>query len=1657
MNYYKSLTHKLNSLYHTRYRGRINRLARRTGNTLKAGMMSIGLFGFVIGTPGAALAANLPTGAQVVSGNVNINQLSNDAMRIVQGSQSAIVNWQSFDIGHGALVDVVQPNVDAAMLSRVIGNNLSEIHGSLNANGQIFLINPNGILFGENAQVNVYSLIASTMDIADSDFLTGNIHFTGDSEASVINLGTINSESFTALIAGDVQNLGEIITPGGDAALLAGDAVIEVGEAAGGKITMDLSGLLGGSASNSGSIDASSADSTGGSVAIVGESVSNAGLIDASGATGGGEVLIGGDFQGKNENLSNAQNTVVSGSISADALENGDGGSVIVWSDGDTTFEGSISAKGGLISGDGGFVETSGKNIVLSGTVSTSSPNGQTGTYLIDPDDIEINTAANGNTLSGYSLITSETIDTSLDSNNLVISTATETGDGVTTDGGDLVVKGPVTDTSGNKLTLIATDQIRTTSTGTINLTGDLELQAGNGGISVGKEITTGGTLTTNSVGSQSFTKNLTANALNLTTTADGSGVDITKYQGGTVTADLENGGLDLETTSGNIIVDSIDVSPSSGSVSADVTLTSAGNITDSTTGTDSGANITASTITMVAATGIGATSTADIDTAATTLVLSTTTSGDIYVQDIDAVSIGATSTSSDGDVVISNATGDLTVTSAVTADGSGDITLNSAGSLIVNNVLTSTSGDLTLTGATGVTHNAAGDLSTGGAGTITVTASANDVTMVDGTVYTAGGGLVTVTAADEVLLSKVTNPLGAVTITATAGDISDETAAEGTSNENISGTTVTLSSATGIGASVAANDIDTAATTLASSVTGTGGIYITETDGVALGTTSTSNGAIELSSGGAVTTSGDITAAGGSLSITGVGTTNSNTITGDANGITLDAGTGTLTNSAGTISNGSTAGAINLLADTDIVLAGGTVTGGSGVVTLKDSGDSTTFALEGGTGTIQIADADLDTISTTGSIAIGDSATGAIEVGGALTLGTKNLTLVSSAGITLSNTIAAGAVTITNAGTLSVAAGGDLSLSDFFTQNGAGAVSTAGDITTTSDNISFATAVTLTGDVALDSDGGNISFASTIDGGQALSLDAGGGTIDFGDSVGTGNDLTSLVTTGTTGTINLDQDITTTGIQTYTGPVSLSNDPTLTSSANGLISFSSTVNGASSLSVSSGNGGLTFGSTVGDTTPLNSISTSGTTGTITLTGDVETTGTQTYIGPVSLVADSTLTTVDSLLTFSSTVDGGQALDITTGTGGVTFSGIVGSTPLTSLGTTNTTGTITIGNNITTSGTQIYNGPVVFNSFITLSTTGTTDTDDITFANTVTASTDSLDINVASLGDVTFGDGSGTDTVSGINALTTNANVITVNTPVSASSITFEGANASGDQLTVATGGSLSATGLITIGAANDTTEIENINLSGNITADSDTSGAEDLSFLSNTPGGVTVTFDTSGVALNSGTGQIIGANSIFAAGGNSPSFLSDGGVSWNSLTASGGTLTLAPVTASTAINVAGSGGYAISDSTLDGIANEFTKVTIGNSSAGSVTIGAGEALSLSKDWDLEIIGGASGSFVLGSANSVTLGSSQALILDSASVNITQTNELLGGGELLVKGSGDVTLTNASNNISRLAASNSGNLSYTDANDILVGTVDSVSDISVSGTVTLTA
>ena len=154
-----------------------------------------------------------------------------------------------------------------------------------------------------------------------------------------------------------------------------------------------LTGYAAGTAIASGIIDVSSATSKGGEINVLGDRV---GLVsanlNASGAIGGGTVLIGGDFQGKGK-VPNDQYTFISqdSTIRADALSRGNGGKVIIWSDRATTYLGSVSAQGGLVSGNGGFVEVSGKeNLMFRGKVNTTALNGVAGMLLLDPTDIDI-------------------------------------------------------------------------------------------------------------------------------------------------------------------------------------------------------------------------------------------------------------------------------------------------------------------------------------------------------------------------------------------------------------------------------------------------------------------------------------------------------------------------------------------------------------------------------------------------------------------------------------------------------------------------------------------------------------------------------------------------------------------------------------------------------------------------------------------------------------------------------------------------------------------------------------------------------------------------------------------------------------------------------------------------------------------------------------------------------------------------------------------------------------------------------------------------------------------------------------------------------------------------------------------------------------------
>ena len=120
--------------------------------------------------------------------NVNINTTN-----INQSSNKAIINWQDFSIKSNETVNFNQPNSNSITLNRVIGNEKSIIDGALNANGQVWLINSNGVLFGKNAKVNTAGIVASTKDISNEDFNNGNYNFKGNSTASIVNEGEIKS------------------------------------------------------------------------------------------------------------------------------------------------------------------------------------------------------------------------------------------------------------------------------------------------------------------------------------------------------------------------------------------------------------------------------------------------------------------------------------------------------------------------------------------------------------------------------------------------------------------------------------------------------------------------------------------------------------------------------------------------------------------------------------------------------------------------------------------------------------------------------------------------------------------------------------------------------------------------------------------------------------------------------------------------------------------------------------------------------------------------------------------------------------------------------------------------------------------------------------------------------------------------------------------------------------------------------------------------------------------------------------------------------------------------------------------------------------------------------------------------------------------------
>ncbi|HEV2501721.1 MAG TPA: YDG domain-containing protein [Mesorhizobium sp.] len=275
---------------------RRNRLAagtRMEGGAAASTLAAL-LSSTVLVSPALAQEA-LPTGGQVVSGSATIGA-NGGAMTINQSSDRMIANWQSFSIGAGNSVTFNQPGATSTALNRVTGQDPSQILGNLTANGQVFLINPNGVAVGKTGRVQTGAFVASTLGISNEKFLAGHYNFTGTG-GSIVNEGDIAGGT-VALIAPSVSNAGTI---SGNTALAGGtDVLLDFN--GDGLLSVEVKGsTMETLVENKGVIKASKGvailTAKGASAAMKGV-VNNTGTIEANSiGTRDGRILLLGDMQ----------------------------------------------------------------------------------------------------------------------------------------------------------------------------------------------------------------------------------------------------------------------------------------------------------------------------------------------------------------------------------------------------------------------------------------------------------------------------------------------------------------------------------------------------------------------------------------------------------------------------------------------------------------------------------------------------------------------------------------------------------------------------------------------------------------------------------------------------------------------------------------------------------------------------------------------------------------------------------------------------------------------------------------------------------------------------------------------------------------------------------------------------------------------------------------------------------------------------------------------------------------------------------------------------------------------------------------------------------------------------------------------------------------
>ncbi len=1681
------------------------------------------------------LVQAMPKDGKVIAGGADIVQSTPNRLDINQRSANAVIDWRSFSIDVDEHTHFRQPSASSMTLNRVRGDSYSNLLGKLTANGRVMLLNPNGILFGKTAVVDVAGLVATTIDIRNEDFMAGRFNFAINHNpgGTVVNRGRITAAEggLVALVAPGVENSGVIRARLGRVALASGNAFtfdlhgdslirLRVDDRVAERLTAPDGAPLAALVDNSGTINADGGavwlaasaakdvvdrvinmdgivearsvgmrnghiqllgngegivrvagkldasgkgrGETGGSVKVLGEKVGvvEQAKIDASGHSGGGTTLIGGNFQGKGPER-NAEYATVGGDVTirADATGTGNGGKVIVWSERVTRFLGSISARGGTHSGDGGFAEVSGKRHLqfAAAAVDLRAPGGSAGELLLDPRDITI---SDGDGTNNNEVSADGEISFGSDSNDYNIQpVAFEAIDGDVTLQAqrDMTVSSPI-DRSGSSSSTLSLQAgrhltINAAITGTNGahnfiFEADSPRSGNNDGI---------GTLTIGSSGS------ITSNNGDVTLIGAGFAIDLASSidagTGDIHVAPSQSVLMTISAGAGNLSNAEIGRFVTSGSIII-------GTATTGPTGTgQAGSSIVASAITVGESLSIGG-------------------SASLVVRSSGTITLAADIRTNDGNITFTGPvtlTGDVTVNSDANADGTaGAIRFTSTidGGQALS--LDADTGAIQLVGAVGGTTAVASLTVTGGAVSLRAVTATGNIDVTGGTIirlvgeYQSNDGDVTftgpVTLAGAVRVDSDANAdgtAGAIRFTLT---INSKKTSSGQDLDLDAGSgAITLGGAVGGRTPVTSFTVTTSGAVSLAAVTATGNIHVTGGTIRLAGAYRSDDGHVTFTGpvtlGWAVTVNSDADddSTDGDIQFT-------STIDG-GQALEVDSGSGTTT--LGGAVGGTTPVASLTVSGVEVLMAGVRATGkidvkgGTGRLAgaYRSDDGNITFAV----GTVALTgdvtvDSDADNDGTDGAIRFAstinggyaltlDADTGVIRLAAAVGGRTPVASLTVTAGsVSLAAVRATGAVAVTTGGTIRL----------------------AGAYRSDDGNITFTGSVVLTGAVTVNSDAdndgrdGNIAFSLNINGWYALTLDADTGAIRLVRAVGGGTMVKSLtvVTSGTVslaavkatgavavtgGTIRLDgQYQSNDGNITFTGPVTLAGAVRVDSDADddstdGAIAFTSTIDGGYALSLDADTGVIRLAGAVGGRTPVASLKVrSGAVvvlPAVTATGAVAVTargitlagayrsndGNITFTGPVTLAGDVTVNSdqnnsgTDGAIRFTSTINGGQALSLDADTGAIRLVGAVGGTTavasltvtggavelaaVTATGAVAVTGTtrITLAADIATSdGNITFTGPVTLANFVWVDSNA--DNDDTAGAIEFTSTIDGgqvLGLD-AETGAITLaGTVGGTTRVTSLKvrggAVSLAAVTATGDIEVTARGLTLAGNVLSND-------GHITFTGPVTLAGA----------VTVNSDADDDgTDGA--IRFTSTIDGGYALSLDAD-------TGAITLAGTV------------GGATAVTSLTVTGGAVSLATVLATGNMAVTGTGltlaGNVFSSDgniTFTGPVTLARGVRVNSDADGAGTDGAiaftstidgGYALSLDADTGAITLAGAVGGTTAVASLTVTGGAvSLAAVTATGDIDVTGTGIRLAGAYRSDDGhvtfTGPVTLTGA--------------------------------------------